>query len=111
MSAMPYPPRHYFPHLEFHHHPDGMLADRYNRMAGAMLVILAACRIPSLRTLIAPEVLAAGDHLKQLLEGWQGIAGDPASPSVHQSVRIIGEADRFIQQVYGTGTGNGMGTC
>lgn len=70
-------------------------------MAGAMLVLLAACKIPALRNLIGPEVLAAGDHLRQLLEGWQRVAGDPTAPSVNQSVRIIADADRFIRQVYG----------
>ncbi|KAK3362416.1 hypothetical protein B0T25DRAFT_6090 [Lasiosphaeria hispida] len=72
-------------------------------MAGAMLVILAACRMPTLRSLIGPDVLAAGHHLRELLEGWQRVSGDPSSPSVDQSVRIIGEVDRFIQQVYGSG--------
>lgn len=70
-------------------------------MAGAMLVLLAACRVPSLRGLIGPEVLQAGDHLKQLLQLWQKVSGGPSSPSVDQSVRIISEADMFIQQVYG----------
>ncbi|KAK0748481.1 hypothetical protein B0T21DRAFT_324209 [Apiosordaria backusii] len=69
-------------------------------MAGAMLVLLAACKIPTLRNLIGPEVLAAGDHLTQLLEGWQEVSGGPSSPSVNQSVRIIKEADRFIRDVY-----------
>ncbi|KAK4176513.1 hypothetical protein QBC36DRAFT_187313 [Triangularia setosa] len=69
-------------------------------MAGAMLVLLAACQIPSLRNLIGPEVLAAGDHLTQLLERWQEVSGGPISPSVDQSVRIIKEADRFIRDVY-----------
>ena len=72
-------------------------------MAGAMLVLLAACRVPSLRGLIGPEVLKAGDHLKQLLQRWQKVSGGPASPSVDQSVRIIGEADMFIRHVYGAG--------
>ena len=70
-----------------------------------MLVLLAAVRIPSLRDLIGPEVLAAGDHLRQLLEGWQVVLGEPSSPSVDQSVRIIGKADRFIREVYGAGKG------
>lgn len=72
-------------------------------MAGAMLIILAACRIPALRDLIERDVLTAGVHLRDLLEGWQAVAGDPTSPSVDQSVRIIGEADRFIRQVYDGG--------
>jgi hypothetical protein len=70
-------------------------------MAGAMLVLLAACRMPTLRSLIGPEVLAAGTHLRQLLHGWRQVAGGPSSPSVDQSVGIIGEADRFIGKVYG----------
>ncbi|KAG7147425.1 multidrug resistance regulator 2 like protein [Verticillium longisporum] len=69
-------------------------------MAGAMLVLLAACRVPALRELIGSEILSAGEHLRQVLEGWQEVMGDPASPSVEQSVRIIAEADRFIRQVY-----------
>lgn len=74
-------------------------------MAGAMLVLLAAVRIPSLRDLIGPEVLDAGDHLRQLLEGWQKVLGEPNSPSVDQSVKIIGKADRFITEVYGASEG------
>jgi hypothetical protein len=71
-------------------------------MAAAMLILLAACRMPTLRSLIGPEVLAAGNHLIQLLEGWQMVSGNPNSPSVDQSVRIIREADKFIREVYGS---------
>ncbi|KAB5578783.1 hypothetical protein GE09DRAFT_560777 [Coniochaeta sp. 2T2.1] len=70
-------------------------------MAAAMLVLLAACRMPALRGLIGPEVLLAGDHLMHLFEGWQRVSGDPSSPSVDQSVRVIGESARFIGEVYG----------
>ncbi|KAJ9155864.1 C6 zinc finger domain-containing protein, partial [Coniochaeta hoffmannii] len=70
-------------------------------MAAAMLVLLAACRMPALRSLIGPEVLLAGDHLTNLLEGWQRVSGDPSSPSVNQSVRVIRESARFIGEVYG----------
>nr|XP_036577638.1 C6 zinc finger domain-containing protein [Colletotrichum truncatum]KAF6784672.1 C6 zinc finger domain-containing protein [Colletotrichum truncatum] len=69
-------------------------------MAGAMLVLLAACRISALKDMIGPEVLRTGDHLKQLLQGWQAVMGEPTSPSVDQSIRMIGDADRFIQEVY-----------
>lgn len=69
-------------------------------MACAMLVLLAACRVPSLRSLIDPDVLTAGDHLKQLLQGWQRIVGGSRSPSVEQSIRIIHEADKFIRDAY-----------
>jgi hypothetical protein len=65
-----------------------------------MLVLLAACRVPALKALIGLEVLTAGDHLKQLLESWQQIMGEPSSPSVDQSIRVIAEADRFIREVY-----------
>ncbi|EGO52035.1 hypothetical protein NEUTE1DRAFT_149656 [Neurospora tetrasperma FGSC 2508] len=69
-------------------------------MAGAMLVLLAACRISLLKDLIRPEILQAGSHLRELLVGWQKVQGDPSSPSVDQSVHIIKEAERFIRQVY-----------
>ena len=65
-----------------------------------MLVLLAACRVPSLRGLIDPDVLGAGDHLKTLLQGWQRAVGGPLSPSVEQSIRIIHEADKFIREAY-----------
>lgn len=66
-------------------------------MAGAMLQLLAACKIPSLRNIIGSEIFSAGDHLIQLLQGWQELVGGPPSPSVDQSIRIIGAADRFIK--------------
>lgn len=71
-------------------------------MAAAMLILLAACRMPQLRSLIGPEVLLAGDHLMHLFEGWQRVSGDPISPSVNQSVRVIRESARFIGEVYDT---------
>ncbi|KAF5505147.1 Echinocandin B biosynthetic cluster transcription factor ecdB [Colletotrichum siamense] len=72
-------------------------------MAGAMLVLLAACRIPQLKDMIPSDILGAGDHLKQLLQSWQSVMGDPTSPSVDQSIRMISDADRFIQEVYHAG--------
>ncbi|KAK1968063.1 C6 zinc finger domain-containing protein [Colletotrichum sublineola] len=77
-------------------------------MAGAMLVLLAACRIPALKDMIGPEVLGAGDHLRQLLQGWQGVMGEPTSPSVNQAIRIISDADKFIQEVYQAGDSYSM---
>ncbi|KAF6824803.1 C6 zinc finger domain-containing protein [Colletotrichum plurivorum] len=77
-------------------------------MAGAMLVLLAACRIPALKDMIVPEVLGAGEHLRQLLQGWQAVMGEPTSPSVNQSIRMIGDADRFIQEVYRAGDSYSM---
>lgn len=78
-------------------------------MAGAMLVLLAACRIPSLKTLIGPEILQAGSHLRELLVGWQKVQGEPRSPSVDQSVHIIHEAEKFTRQVYAGEEGEGEG--
>lgn len=72
-------------------------------MAGAMLVLLAASRIPSLRGVIGPELLTAGGHLRQLLTDWQCISGGPSSPSVDQSLKVIHEADEFIKKVFAAG--------
>lgn len=76
-------------------------------MAGAMCLLLAACRTPSLKGMLLeaahdqPDVLACGEHLGRLFRDWQAVAGDPASPSVEQSVRIVAEADRFIRELAG----------
>ncbi|POR38837.1 Uncharacterized protein TPAR_00966 [Tolypocladium paradoxum] len=89
--------------LNLHGFPQTVLVDTWIcslSMACAMLVLLAACRVPSLRSLIGPDVLMAGDHLKQLLQGWQRLACGPRSPSVDQSMRIIHEADKFIKESY-----------
>lgn len=72
-------------------------------MAGAMLLLLAASRIPSLQGVLGPGLLTAGDHLRQLLTSWQRVAGGPRSPSVDQSVRVICEANGFIKQVFAAG--------
>lgn len=69
-------------------------------MSGAMLVLLAACRVASLRNLIGPDVLEAGDHLEQLFRNWQRLSVGSVSPSVAQSMQIIREADTFIKEVY-----------
>jgi len=70
------------------------------RMTGAMLVLLAASRVPALRQLVGKDVLAAGPHLKGLLEGWLKVSGKPGSPSVEQSLRIIAEVSGFIEDEY-----------
>ncbi|TVY53757.1 hypothetical protein LCER1_G004789 [Lachnellula cervina] len=69
-------------------------------MTAAMLVLLAASRIPVLRQLVGDEVLTAATHLKQLIETWNDIPGQPNSPSIDQSLRLIEEIDGFIQQEY-----------
>ncbi|KAI6383304.1 hypothetical protein MCOR25_000224 [Pyricularia grisea] len=70
-------------------------------MAGAMCLLLAACRTPALRDMLAAsDVLACGRHLGRLFESWTAAMGGPRSPSIEQSVRIIAEADRFIREFY-----------
>lgn len=69
-------------------------------MAGAMLMLLAACRVSGLRELLGPEVLAAGEHLQRLLGSWQVFMGSPGSPSVEQSLKLIADADRLMRHVY-----------
>lgn len=71
-----------------------------DRMAAAMLALFAASRVPALRGLIGPGLLTAGDHLRKLLTSWQEVSGQPHSPSIDQSVRIICKADEFIKQGY-----------
>lgn len=72
-------------------------------MAGAMCLLLAACRTPALREmLVASNVLACGGHLSKLFESWTAGEGGPGSPSIEQSVRIIAEADRFIRELFAT---------
>jgi hypothetical protein len=69
-------------------------------MTAAMLVLLVACRVPVLRQLVGQEVLIAAPHLKQLIQNWNRIAEQPISPSIEQSLRLIGEIDGFIRQEY-----------
>jgi hypothetical protein len=69
-------------------------------MTGAMLILLAACRLPSLRQVIGKDVLRTGHHLQQLIQRWIKVCGDPSSPSVDQSLRIISEVTGFIEQEY-----------
>ncbi|KAH7133776.1 hypothetical protein EDB81DRAFT_845236 [Dactylonectria macrodidyma] len=72
-------------------------------MSGAMLILLAACQVPTLKSLIDPKVLRMGDHLKGLFEDWRQLEVGSDSPSVDQSLWIIHEADRFIKEGYKPG--------
>jgi len=66
-----------------------------------MLILLAAIRLPALRQLVAKELLATGRHLKELIQGWMAVSGEPISPSVDQSLRIIAEVTDLIEQDFG----------
>ncbi|TAQ89900.1 hypothetical protein B7494_g1772 [Chlorociboria aeruginascens] len=67
-------------------------------MTGAMLILLAAYRLPVLRHLVGEEVLRAGSHLKRCIQSWSEVLGPPNSPSVDQSLRMICEIDDIMQQ-------------
>lgn len=69
-----------------------------NSMTGAMLILLAACRVPVLRDMIGKQISAAGHHLMRLIPEWSKITGDVASPSVEQSLRIIAEVTSLAKQ-------------
>ncbi|KAI5458541.1 hypothetical protein BGZ63DRAFT_391585 [Mariannaea sp. PMI_226] len=69
-------------------------------MSGAMLILLAACQVPTLKSIIKPEVLKMGGHLKQLFREWRRCSFGTDSPSVDQSLWIIHETERFIEEAY-----------
>lgn len=66
-------------------------------MVGAMLVLLAAVRVPTLRAMVSPEVVMAGKHLSELIVKWRA---HPPSPSVEQSLRMIEEIERGIKREF-----------
>jgi hypothetical protein len=80
-----------------------LCTDPSNSMTGGMLILLAACRIPSLRERMGSEVTTLGSFLKQLIEPWMRVPGEFISPSVEQSLRMICEVDGFIKQKYRSG--------
>ncbi|KAL3419998.1 C6 zinc finger domain-containing protein [Phlyctema vagabunda] len=73
-------------------------------MTCAMLMLLAAIRIPALRSMMKLEAATVGDHLQHLLHRWSQIPGNTPSPSVAQSVQMIWEIRGFMQQEYGDGS-------
>jgi hypothetical protein len=69
-------------------------------MTGAMLVLLAACRLPGCQQFIGNEVTILSNHLRRLIDRWIQVPGPSRSPSVEQSLRMIIEIDGFIQREY-----------
>lgn len=69
-------------------------------MAGGMLILLAASKIPSLRSRIGGDVINLGDHLQQLFETWMYVPGESTSPSVGQSLRMICDVGAFLKSEY-----------
>lgn len=66
-------------------------------MASAMLILLAASRVPSLQDRLGPDVTTLGAHLKHLIGPWMHAPGSSVSPSVGQSLRLIDEIDGFLK--------------
>ncbi|RDW80896.1 C6 zinc finger-containing protein [Coleophoma crateriformis] len=69
-------------------------------MTCAMLILLAAIRVPALRDLIRSEATTVGDHLQQLMHRWAQVPGHFQSPSVAQSLQMIWDVHGFIQHEY-----------
>jgi hypothetical protein len=72
-------------------------------MAAAMLILLAAVRVPSVKAFIRPEATILGHHLQNLLKGWADISGDDISPSIQRAIGWIEIADRLIRDEVGGG--------
>ncbi|PPJ52282.1 hypothetical protein CBER1_09561 [Cercospora berteroae] len=70
-------------------------------MASTMLLLLAASRIPALKQRLDPQALDAGKHLARLIEPWTHVHGGAVSPSVRQSLRMIGDVDALLHAEYG----------
>jgi hypothetical protein len=66
-------------------------------MAAAMLILLAAMRIPSIKSILRPEAIVLGSHLQKLLKQWAEINTHDRSPSVQWAIRLIETADRLIK--------------
>ena len=69
-------------------------------MTCAMLILLAASRLPTVRRLMRAEAMTVGDHLQRLFQRWLDVPGISHSPSVAQSLRMIWDIHGFIQQEY-----------
>ncbi|RSM01564.1 hypothetical protein CEP52_008489 [Fusarium oligoseptatum] len=67
-------------------------------MSGAMLILLAACQVPTLKELISHRVTRVGDHLQQLFHHWRSISFGADSPSVERSLGLIEKADEYIKE-------------
>ena len=64
-----------------------------------MLILLAAASNSTLRPLISDGVLTAGKRLVSLYQKWENATGGPNSPTVEQSVRLMGQVDMYINQL------------
>lgn len=82
-------------------------------MTGGLLILSASCRIPNLRDKVSDELITLGSHLRGLFQLWSRVPGDSeavGSPSIAQSLRMIGEIEGIIKQEYqGRSTSHEMG--
>jgi hypothetical protein len=65
-------------------------------MAGAMLILLAAYKLPHLRQRLRPEVTSLGRHLESRLRRWMQVPGQLISPSIEHRLRLIIMTDDLI---------------
>lgn len=65
-------------------------------MASVVLVMLAASRVSALRRLMASSIVEIGPHVNGLLTQWIHIPGRGTSPSVTESVKLIGNASTLL---------------
>ncbi|KAL2830620.1 hypothetical protein BDW59DRAFT_141204 [Aspergillus cavernicola] len=68
--------------------------------ACSMLILLAAANNAHLLPLISDGVLTAGKRLVALYQKWDSAVGGPNSPSVEQSVRLMGHVDVYINHLF-----------
>lgn len=83
----------------------GQDTDAVKSMAGGMLILLAATRIPPLRSRMGSEVTTLGPLLEDFISQWMQIPGETISPSVEQSLRMICDVGGFIKSEYISGAG------
>jgi hypothetical protein len=76
------------------------------RMANAMLILLAAYRVPELRSWISPDILSLGRHLDRLLTCWMQFPGGPPSPSVKLGIHLIQLAAGLIHNEHDLSLGS-----
>lgn len=68
-------------------------------MASVMLITLAASQILALRECMTSEVMDMGSHVAHLLTQWMHLPGHGVSPSVLNSVKLIGDVSVVLRDV------------
>lgn len=69
----------------------------FGSMTSTMFIILVSLQNPNLRpSLLEHSIREFGPHLRQLLASWIGMMPQK-SPSIEQSIRLIGEIETLIE--------------